>query len=49
MSKHKVWRMYVKKLLKEHPDKSLKWLLKVYHKNHPREYEEFKKNPKVHV
>ena len=45
----KVWRMYVKHMLAQHPDKSLKWLLKVYHKKHPQEYEAFKKNPKISV
>ena len=44
-----VWRKYVKKLMREHPDKKLKWLLKVYHKEHPHEYEKFKKNPKAFV
>ncbi len=47
--KFKVWRMYVKFMLRQHPDKNLKWLLQVYHKKHPEEYEEFKKNPKRSV
>ena len=45
----KVWRLYVKQLVKEHPDKSLKWLLSVYHKNHKHEWEKFKKNPKFSI
>ena len=45
----KVWRLYVKHLVKEHPDKSLKWLLSVYHKNHKHEWEKFKKNPKFSI
>ena len=45
----KVWRLYVKHMLKQNPGKSLKWLLQVYHKKHPEKYAEFKKNPKVSV
>ena len=35
--------------LKEHPDKSLKWLLSVYHKAHKSEWETFKKHPKFSI
>jgi len=45
----KVWRMYVKHLMAQNPDKSLKWLLKVYHRTHPEKYEEFKKSKKADV
>ena len=38
-----VWRAYIKFLLKKYPDKNLKFLLKVYHKQNPQEYEKFKK------
>ena len=40
------WKQYVKHLIKNHPEKNLKWILQVYHKNHKAEWEEFKKNPK---
>ena len=43
----KTWRLYVKHLIKTHPEKSLKWLLTVYHKKHPEKYKEFQKNPKT--
>ena len=45
----KVWRLYVKHMMAQNPDKSLKWLLKVYHKKHPEKYEAFKRNPKTSV
>ena len=43
-----VWREYVRYLMKiKFPDKDLKWILKVYHNNHKKQWEEFKKNPKI--
>ena len=43
------WKLYVKKLIRDHPGKSLKWLLKNYHKNHKGEYDEFKKQYKMRI
>ena len=45
----KAWKLYVKKLIADHPDKSLKWLLTVYHKKHKSEYAEFRKQYKMRI
>ena len=43
-----VWKAYVRYLLKiKFPEKSLKWILKEYHPKHKKEYENFKKDPKI--
>ena len=42
------WAAYVKYLMKvKFPDKPLKWILKEYHAKHKKEYEAFKKDPKI--
>ena len=45
----KAWRLYVKHMLKLNPGKGLKWVLKVYHPKHPKEYQEFKKQFKLTI
>ena len=43
-----VWQAYIKYLRKvKFPEKPLKWVLQVYHPAHRKEYEKFKKDPKV--
>ena len=43
-----VWKCYVRYLQKvKFPEKNLKWILQTYHNNHKKEYEAFKKNPKI--
>ena len=41
--KRHVWRAYVKFLRRKFPTRPLKYLLQIYHKNNPSEYEKFKK------
>ena len=41
-----MWRKYVKFLIRKNPGKPLKQLLKNYSK---KEYEQFKKNPKLFI
>ena len=43
-----IWKAYVRYLLKiKFPGKPLKWILKVYHPAHKKEYEAFQKDPKI--
>ena len=41
--KYHVWKAYVKFLQRKFPTKPLKYLLEIYHKKFPNEYEKFKK------